>query len=628
MVEFFTKRISKEVLMKANSSQLEKLWVEVETHYKTPDGNVQIPAELYNAFLKGFMTLFKPDHTVRVWNHMIAHNVVPDMETWLAMLVGCAKAKDLAGLNAVWQRMLNAGLEPDLRCWTTRIHALISCREVNAGMTALDDMGKRWLSAEQMIKNPPAKGSRNLPSNSKMVNNCTKPGTGVINGAVTAIVGLPTKGKVQTRKSEGMAHQKKVEFVHKILQWAGNFDIKPDVRTYNALISLYLDSNDYITAFKLLRQMEKEGMEGDLSTHSMLLRAAFDNDRFDSLSHKEQATRIINLFLELEQGGLKPNNYLFDMAIDRLLKNYSNMAGVRTIMEHMVNRGFHPGPKTFTSLVTHYLQQSPPAIKDLDSLVARIFGPPAQPTDMYLFDRIIEGYARNDEVASAMTVLTKMSGQGKRPSFRALSEVVRAMYRAGKWERARSIVRDVERGEGVATAAPMTTHNVGRKEFFKVIDTFCPELLQEFAGDYLRSPVNNGHASTLRADYDGQATTDVGSAFEFEELYDQTQESHEEHTSEEYQPSDQAYDQGAYEQASYGGAEQAPYRQGTYDHWLYEQAQTRNQHISDMDDEFVNAEHAGYLSDKPETPQQLWRHNDPAESDGSSYNQRQKTHKP
>ncbi|KAJ4288548.1 hypothetical protein N0V90_011785 [Kalmusia sp. IMI 367209] len=546
--EFFLKRIARMVLEQANASGLERLWSEAEVMYQQ-NGKPAVPPAVYNAFLSGFMTLFQPDSTVKVWNHMIANGVQPDSRTWNAMLDGCAKANDLNGLNAVWDRMMRSGVEPDNYAWTTRVHALISNREVNQAFAAMDDMGKKWLSAKNAINDPPKQdnGKRKLPSNAKLVNRFTKPSIEVINGAISALI--------QNRR-RGLNFETKASYVHKVLQWAGNFGIKPDVRTYNSLIQLYLSANDYPTTFKLLRQMEREGIEGDLATHSMLLRAAFDSQKFDSLSQLEQADRVFALFAQLEQGGLKLNQYVYQVAVDRLLKHYGNYNAVRMVIDHMFKRGLQPSPQIYTSLVTHYFQQDPPDIPAVDSLVARIFGPPAAPTDKFLFDRIIEGYAANGEVGAMMTVLTKMSKHGKLPSFHALTEVVKALINAGDWERARAIVRDVQTEEGVAKGGP-TGGSYGRKQFFYMVQVLGGELTESLAGEHLRAPVKERDGGVQTREKVADVMRDDASGVGQRDMY-----------------------------------EEAPQEQAPLAHLTQE-----------MDQEPMEGEHAGYLSDELETPQ-------------------------
>lgn len=444
---FHLKRIARAVRSRESAGGLFALWKQVEKSYTT-DHKVSIPTRIYNAFLSGYLALLQADRSVDVWNHMIAHGVKPDIQSWVALLDGCTKAKDLDGLNATWSRMLSTGIEPDDFAWTTRVHGLFSLRQINLGLAALDEMGKRWLSAETPaaasgLPNRNRKGAKKpapFPE-VKAVNKCTKPTIGAVNGAITALVQLPTAS---------MRHERRVVYVQKILAWAGHLSIKPDAYTYNSLVKLYLRASNYATAFKILRQMEKNGIEGDAATYTMLLTTSFDNQSFDGLSETQQTEKILSLFDSLESGGLKLNNYVYSIAIDRLLKQYSNYNAVRAISEYMTARNWSPSAQVYSSLITYYFQQSPPAISLVDGLVEQCFNSPRVSVDGYLFDRTLEGYAAHDEVGKMMSVLTRMSKQGRLPGWVALKAVVEALVRVGDLERARAVVKDVERGEGVA----------------------------------------------------------------------------------------------------------------------------------------------------------------------------------
>ena len=206
-----------------------------------------------------------------------------------------------------------------------------------------------------------------------------------------------------------MSHEKKVEFVQKLLTWSKNFQIKPDAITYNSLIKLYLNAGDRSTAFRILSQMEKDGLEGDAATHAMLISAAFDNQTFDNLSEAQQTSRILKMLDDLEASGIKMNDYIYSTAIDRLLKKYANHAAVRAVLEHMANRKLIPSVHAYTSIVTHYFQSEPPNISGVDDVVLRLFSAPRMPSDSVLFDRLLEGYASFGEVGKMMSVLARMS---------------------------------------------------------------------------------------------------------------------------------------------------------------------------------------------------------------------------
>jgi pentatricopeptide repeat protein len=272
----------------------------------------------------------------------------------------------------------------------------------------------------------------------KAINKHVKPSIEVINGAITALVRSTDKR---------LSHQKRVEHVQKLLAWAGGFSIKPDAVTYNALIQLYIRASEHSTAFKILRQMEREGIEADVATHTMLINSSFDNGAFDGLSHAQQTEKIISMLDGLKAAGLKLNDYIYSAAIDRLLKNYSNFTAVRQLTEHMKAHKLVPSKYVYTSLITHYFQQDPPEIAAVDTLVNQIFTAHRIIADHVLLDRTLEGYAAADEIGKMMSVLTRMSKQGRQPGWYALTAVIQALVRDGDYDRARSIVRDVRFGD-------------------------------------------------------------------------------------------------------------------------------------------------------------------------------------
>ncbi|KAL1801007.1 hypothetical protein ACET3X_001349 [Alternaria dauci] len=495
---FFMKRIARAVETKSSAVALDGIWEEVGKLYTMQNKTTAIPPSIYNAFLSGYMTLFHPQRSVEVWNHMVAHNVKPNMHTWVALLEGCAAARDLDGLNAMWERMLKSGLEPSNYAWTTRINGLVSLRQVSKALVALDDMAKRWIAAENAINNVQkrVKGQKGLikPSLSKAVNTCPKPSIEVVNGAISAIVQF---------RPDAMRHEKKVEFVQKLLTWSKNFEIKPDAVTYNSLVKLYLTAGDKSTAYKILSQMEKDGLQGDAATHAMLIGATFDNQIFDNLSEAQQTSGILKILDDLEAGGIKMNDYIYATAIDRLLKKYANHTAVRAVLEHMASRKLIPSVHAYTSIITHYFQSDPPNIAGVDDIVLRLFNAHRMPSDSVLFDRLLEGYASCGEVGKMMSVLTRMSKREHLPGWSAMIAVVRALAREGDFDRAKEIIRDVARGQGVAKGGILGDRK-GEAMFTRVVWElgFGEEMMGDRMGGEGRGGVAGLEGSMMEQQFD------------------------------------------------------------------------------------------------------------------------------
>ena len=465
--EFYLKLIARAVESRSSLSVLEGLWEQVEKQYVQTQ-EAKVPPKIYNAFLAGFMALKAPQESVRIWNHMINSDVRPDMQSWIALLDGCARSRDLDGFNGVWSRLLKTGMELDNYAWTSRVNGLVSMRQVELGLAALDEMGKKWLSAEAIkteSENPSKKKKtgmkkvvKKLPKTAVVVNNCTKPSVEVVNGAMS--------GLVQMRDLR-LKPAQRIDSVQKILRWARHFDIKPDIRTYNILLQLYLNAGENQTAFKVLKQMEKDGLEGDIATYTILITAMFDGNQLDGLNAADQVKRMLSLLATLEAAGIKLNDYIYATAIDKLLKQYSNHDAVRVLIDHMMTRNLVPNAFVYSSLVTHYFQLKPPALNAVDSLITQAFDNHRLPIDRMMLDRVLEGFAMYDDVERMKKVLNRMKSQKRLTSWKALKEVVLALVRNGENEHAREIIRAIENGQGMARPELGTTQN--QSQFFHTV---------------------------------------------------------------------------------------------------------------------------------------------------------------
>jgi pentatricopeptide repeat protein len=379
----------------------------------------------------------------------------------------------------------------------------MSLGSINQALMALDDMGNRWLSAEAALNSPPThskghKGPRKLPSSSKAVNRCTKPSIEVINGAISALL---------RKKTVRMSHERRVKYVSDLLKWSANFQIRPDAYTYNNLIRLYMQGGDTATAYKILTQMERDGVQGDITTHNMLIAAAFDNGAFDGLTPDQQTTRILSIFNDLQAEGMKMSDTVYGTVIDRLLKDYDNYTTVLAVMSHMTERNFVPTAHTYTSFLTHYFQADPPNIRAVDGLVHYLFTSKRTHTDKVLYDRLIEGYARFGEVGSMMMVLVRMSKEGLQPGWDALTSAINALVHAGDYERARMVVRDVERGEGVAQGGIVGV-NHGQHVFWATVRALGIDMDEARMGEFMSG--GGGVLAERMDDWEGRKEPERG----------------------------------------------------------------------------------------------------------------------
>ncbi|OCK79685.1 hypothetical protein K432DRAFT_382835 [Lepidopterella palustris CBS 459.81] len=440
---FFANRLNRAVGQE-DPKMVEKVWEDARHVFvrSSPSLATAITSSFYDKLLTAFMSLRQFDRAVDVWNEMISSGRKPTSDTWAAMLLGCLKSRDAQALEQTWERMLASGIQPDLQLWNFRIGGLISLGRPRQGLEALNDMGQAWLDAEKAMKakmTKKRKGSDPATQSPTTVS-VPKPTIETINAVLTAFV-----------RFRRLSLHERQHNINRVLTWAGRFSIRADAHTYNVMIGLALEGEDYTTANDLLKQMHQENVVPDIATFTIILNAAMKNASWAQLSESEQSSAIISLLDSLEKvHGVKLNRITYAGVIHTLLSQHNNFTAARAVLDHMTSRQIWPSPQIFTTLITNYFRADPPNIPAVDSLLAQVIQIGKGVTDHIFYDRMIEGYARCGEIGKMMTVLARMSKEGKNPGWGALTAVLRALTEIRDWTRARQIVSEVSNMETVA----------------------------------------------------------------------------------------------------------------------------------------------------------------------------------
>lgn len=446
MEEFFIKRLAR-AIEKADIRIVEGCWADAQQVFSRPEPNAKpaIPRKFYNFLLTGLLALGHSQRAIDAWNQMISSGMKPTVDTWTAMLSGCQRSGDSVGLEQMWTRMIASGVQPDAHAWGARIHGLLSLGRRNEGLTALEDMGHAWLEStkpKQLVVTKKTKGNSaktKLPSNEPAP--APKPDIEIINGALIAL-----------SRVRRLSLEQKRPLMEKVLRWASRFGITPDVITYNIFLRMALQEGDNGRAFKLLKHMDDKQIQPDIATFTLIIQATLKQYSFIDLPKAEQGRTVFTLLDEVESQGVKLSSRLYSAVIDGLLKQHSNISAVRGVLDHMNNRNILPTTYVYTMLATHYFTRDPPDIEAVDSLWTYVTTTPGVLIDNIFFDRVVEGYAQCGEVGKMMTALARASKAGQHPSWKALAAALQALTDVHDWDRAKQLISDVEKGEGLAKA--------------------------------------------------------------------------------------------------------------------------------------------------------------------------------
>ncbi|KAK6601574.1 glutathione S-transferase [Botrytis cinerea] len=343
----------------------------------------------YNLFILLFMNLKQQPRAIEVWNHMIGNNLTPNLGAWDAMLNGCKNSRDAKALEQVWAMMISSGEKPDVTCWTTRISGLIHCYQPEAGIRALDEMGRLWLAA-----------ARKKYPNLKIEN---------------------------SKKLSGLIKRQEIKAADRILAWADQWGIIPDVQTYNTLLSSIVRAGHSDKTPEILTSMEGHGVQADAATFVTILDQTFAG--IETLSPAEQIEAINNTFLTMEQMKVTPNQFLYE------------------VMNRMATQGLTPSTYIYTILLEYYFAQSPPNFQAATTLIER-----AQLTvgtvDHIFWDRLIEGYASVGDTDTAISYLRNVQKSKQFTSWNTMRTLLMALVEKDEWGVATELVNNAVKDTG------------------------------------------------------------------------------------------------------------------------------------------------------------------------------------
>lgn len=461
---------------RSNTAFAINLWRQFQAHSEADKSENMIDSteDIYARFLRTFWALRRHDHAIEVWNHMVNSGSLPSQKHWTAMLSGCTRAKDVKSLQEIWSNMLRSGTRPDTTTWTAYIHGLIECHKWEEGLNALEHLGRIWNCA------PPLKPSDTAAEKTTGIDSANdnenpeehkedtilRPSLAPINATLSALI-----------------HIDKRSLLPRVLAWAQSHQIPLSTVTFNILLRPLVRHGSQASIQAHLQQMADANCAPDVATFSIILNGLVSNatSTFHTLNPDAQESTITSILADMAKQGIEPNPFTYGTLLDGLLtpgsKDLShdhtpNIPAARTILAHMAARNIYASPHIYTILITHYFTRRPlpdlPAISSLWSSIRH--SGQTYKLDNIFFDRLIEGYADNDEVEESLKFLKMVPEHGKSPGWGALVRVLRALVRGKEWGWCAELVEDVEREGGLLRCGQGRGQGREKAEFWELVD--------------------------------------------------------------------------------------------------------------------------------------------------------------
>lgn len=424
----------------------------------------QVNRSLYEHLLLTLLSLRNEEKAIAVWNDLIQASHQPRAKTFTVMMRGSYNVRDWESMESFWRKMRQSGVQPDIHAWTVRISGLLRSRaHREQGLKALDEMGQEWIAAAR------AAISRNHPSKKKSDTKSELPLSELLSRFEDSVDDVPRPSQVLYNAAISALAPSEDSKIPKVISWGRSFGIQPDLTAYNVLINVSMRRGLPEEAAKILQRMKQRGIDADQATWTILLNAMFKNRMLDNLTPEEQETRVLATLNSVS--GVDEKAYA--LAIDRLLKIYNNHRAARAVLDNMFSKGMQPSPHIYTILMTSFFQRSPPDFAAAESLWSRIKSSDADygaSLDSQFYDRMIEAYSthhRTVGTAPMLNFLSQMEKEGKKPSWKALESVARALAEANEFQRLSQLVERARRRLSAGRVG--VTSRWGQRDFWQFI---------------------------------------------------------------------------------------------------------------------------------------------------------------
>lgn len=383
---------------------------------------------IFNHFIMAFTALKRPERAIDVWDHMTrVVDIPPTLLTWAALVEGCRNAKNAAGLENVWKKMMAWAKKMDQavddKVWISRIVGLMESGEPEAGLRALAEMAKL----------------------SKTVHG-TKVNISVVNAALAGLL----------RANAPAAAKKALTWASELYE--GEDKIEPDIVTYNTLLGPMVAKGESAMIKSTLEMMAANGIKPDAATYTILLEGLINED----LDSVQQALGVHKLLSNMEKDGINATHQTLGRMLHLVLRKGRHTqdhtkGAAGAILEHMLKNGQRLTPHIYTILVDHYFARTPPGLAEIDKLLtqrdANYDGRKRRPDerfDLVLHERIIKGFAAAGETHRAYGEFTKLNTAGAAITLGTLDLLLRSLVENGNNDMAHVVVASIKEQRGMS----------------------------------------------------------------------------------------------------------------------------------------------------------------------------------
>lgn len=305
----------------------------------------------------------------KIFGEMKRRHVMPDQYTYSILMNGCVKAGDSNSVFCLLDEMVDLGVRPNVIVFSTVIEACV----VHADVPRALMLFKRMMQHHRLMPN--------VIVYTQLLNVCAKAGD--LETAISTVNKMTVAGIKRDIVSYNTLFDTYAEATSpengpgqwsnclKLLEAMRNGGIKPDKRTYDALIKVCSRGGLIKKALEVLDLMHKHSLLPDVQTYTMLIHAYANATSLENvMKHSRECRRLLDV---IKDKGLIPNVWVYN-ALVRVHTKGGMVKQALEMLETMRRHDVSPNQVTYGILIDGISKSENLTKEELLSASRRILG--------------------------------------------------------------------------------------------------------------------------------------------------------------------------------------------------------------------------------------------------------------
>ncbi|XP_047333930.1 pentatricopeptide repeat-containing protein At5g12100, mitochondrial-like [Impatiens glandulifera] len=242
--------------------------------------------------------------------------------------------------------------------------------------------------------------------------------------------GMNPNGFIYNILISGLCKEKRIEDARKMFDEMIDRKVVPNAVSFNTLIDGYCKIGDLEKAFDVRERMKVANVEPTIVTFNTLL---------GGLCRKQMLDKARNLSVEMKARGFSPDGFTLSILFDELIRNNDVESPLAMFEELLEKKGVNVNAHALTVLVNGLCKHA--KMDKAEEILKKSIERGFVPTEI-LFNTIIDGYCRANDVEKALTTLGSIV-----PTSIAFNSIIRHFYVSDRMNEATEWVKKmVEKG--------------------------------------------------------------------------------------------------------------------------------------------------------------------------------------